>query len=121
MPKTTSIHAANLITERNKQYHFKESHNNLGNLNKKNRTFTNYQKIEIIYQQDGKCASYLCKHKKLDPDQIQFEHKKPWTHKGRNVMQYGRAVCKECHSTILETGKTKVSKKSRTKKSMIFF
>ena len=88
---------------------------------KKTRAFTNYQKKEIIYQQDGKCASTLCNHKKLEPKQTKFEHKKPWTKKGRIVMQHGRAVCIECHSTKIDTRKAKVPKKSKTKNPALFF
>ena len=120
MSKPTSIHAASLITESDRQDYYKEPGNNFINL-EKNRTFTNYQKKEILYQQNGKCAGTLCKHKNLDPNKIQFEHKKPWTYKGRIVMQYGRAVCIECSLAKTDTKKTKIAKKNKTKKAMLFF
>jgi hypothetical protein len=121
MLKKVNIHAASPSKETNTKYQIEESYSNLGYQKKKSRAFTNYQKDEIIYQQNGKCASALCKHKKLDPKKIQFEHKKPWTNKGRIVMQYGRAVCIECHSTKTMSKKTKTTKKSKIKNSTLFF
>ena len=79
------------------------------------RAFTQTQKKEILYQQDNKCA--IC-HKKLDPRDIEYDHKKPWASGGRTKTVNGRALCGSCHNKI--THKTKLkkvdSKKTNPKK-----
>jgi hypothetical protein len=52
------------------------------------RAFTQTQRKEILYQQDMKCA--VC-HKKLDPRDIEYDHKKPWASGGRTKTENGRA------------------------------
>ena len=61
------------------------------------RSFTRTQKNEILYQQNGKCAQ--C-HERLDPRDIEFDHKKAWASEGRTKTQNGRAVCGSCHNKI---------------------
>lgn len=76
------------------------------------RTFTQSQKNEILYQQDSKCA--VC-HKKLDPRDIEYDHKKAWAANGRTVTQNGRAVHGSCHNIITHNQRLKKSDKKETK------
>ncbi len=82
----------------------------------KRRSFTQSQKNEILYQQNGKCAK--C-HKRLDPRDIEFDHKKPWADKGRTITQNGRALCGSCHNIVnhgqrLKKVDKKLAKKTRS-------
>ncbi|OIO21031.1 hypothetical protein AUJ13_05910 [Candidatus Micrarchaeota archaeon CG1_02_49_24] len=43
------------------------------------RIFSATQKKQLLYQQNSKCG--LC-HKKLDPREIEYDHKKPWAARG---------------------------------------
>ncbi len=61
------------------------------------RIFSQSQKKEILYQQDGKCAR--C-HKKLDPRATHFHHEKPWASGGRTKVVNGRALCASCHEIL---------------------
>lgn len=56
------------------------------------RSFTQTQKNEILYQQDNKCASSLCHHKKLDPRATEFDHKKPWASGGANYKEKWKGI-----------------------------
>ena len=86
------------------------------------RAFTRTQKNEILYQQDNRCASALCKHKKLDPRAIEFDHKKPWAAGGRTITQNGRALCPECHKIITHKERLrKTDKKRKTKNPFSLF
>ena len=60
----------------------------------KRRAFTETQKKEILYQQDGKCA--VC-HKKLDPRAIEFDHIREWSASGKTIIKNGAALCPTCH------------------------
>lgn len=71
------------------------------------RSFTQSQKNEILYQQDNRCAGKDCGHKKLDPRDIEFDHKKPWAAKGRTITENGRAVCGSCHNKITHNQRLK--------------
>lgn len=71
----------------------------------KKRSFSQTDKKEILYQQNGKCA--IC-HKKLDPRDIEYDHKKPWCDKGRTKVKNGRAVCGSCHN--IRTHKDRLKK-----------
>ena len=122
MPKKAILSSARrLIYGRNSKYHFEESSSSLDKPRDQKRTFTKYQKNEILYQQDGKCASTLCHHRKLDPKEVQFEHKKPWAFDGRVVMQYGRVVCLDCHSNTLKKETLRKTSRKRKQKSVLFF
>lgn len=83
------------------------------------RLFTQTQKNEILYQQDNKCASSECHHKKLDPRTIEFDHKKPWASGGRTIKENGRALCGNCHKIITHKQRLKkIDKKRKPKKSI---
>ena len=58
------------------------------------RAFTQTQKNEILYQQDGKCAK--C-HAKLDLRVVEFDHIRAWAAQGRTVTQNGAGLCPTCH------------------------
>jgi hypothetical protein len=77
------------------------------------RAFSVSQKNEILYQQDHKCASSLCHHKKLDPRAIEFDHKKPWASGGRTITKNGRALCPECHKILTHNQRLKNTDKKR--------
>ena len=76
------------------------------------RTFTQSQKNEILYQQDSKCA--IC-HEKLDPRDIEYDHKKAWAANGKTVTQNGRAVHGSCHNIITHKQRLKKSDKTEIK------
>lgn len=80
------------------------------------RTFTQTQKKEILYQQDNKCARAECHHKKLDPRDIEFHHKKPWASGGKTVTVNGRALCGSCHKIVTHELKLKEVDKKRKPK-----
>ena len=80
------------------------------------RSFTQTQKNEILYQQDNKCASSLCHHKKLDPRATEFDHKKPWASGGRTIKKNGRALCAECHKIITHNQRLRKIDKKRPKR-----
>ena len=69
------------------------------------RSFNQTQRKEILYQQDNKCA--IC-HKKLDPRDIEYDHKKSWASGGRTKAVNGRALCGSCHNKV--THKTESEK-----------
>jgi len=77
------------------------------------RSFSATQKKEILYQQDNKCASSICHHKKLDPRAIEFDHKKPWASGGRTITENGRALCPECHKIITHNERLRKTDKKR--------
>ena len=106
------------VLGRNAKNFFEVDLSPLGKSGDQRRTFTKYQKDELLYQQDGRCASARCNHKKLDPKVMQFEHKKPWASGGRTIFQYGRVLCSECYS--IPSIKEKVRKRKQ-KKSVSFF
>ncbi|MCX6819076.1 MAG: HNH endonuclease signature motif containing protein [Candidatus Aenigmarchaeota archaeon] len=84
------------------------------------RAFSQTQRKEILYQQDNKCAK--C-HKKLDPRDIEFDHKKPWASVGRTVIDNGRALCGSCHKIVTHETKLKEvdkKRKSKTKDDNLF-
>jgi nitrate/TMAO reductase-like tetraheme cytochrome c subunit len=86
------------------------------------RAFTQTQKNDILHQQDSKCASSLCHHKKLDPRTMEFDHKKPWASGGRTIAENGRALCPECHKIITHNQRLrKIDKKRPTRDSNPFF
>ncbi len=76
------------------------------------RSFTAAQKKEILYQQNGKCA--ICQ-EKLDPRDIEYDHKKAWADRGRTIVVNGRAVCGSCHNII--THKQRLNKTEKTPKN----
>ncbi len=78
------------------------------------RSFTATQKKEILYQQDNKCASSLCRHKKLDPRATHFHHEKPWSSGGRTIISNGKALCAECHEIVSHKQRVKNVDKKRT-------
>ena len=77
------------------------------------RAFSQTQKKEILYQQDNKCAR--C-HKRLDPREIEFDHKKPWASEGKTVTVNGRALCGSCHKIVTHETKLKEVDKKRKPK-----
>jgi len=86
------------------------------------RSFSPSQKKEILYQQDYKCASALCHHKKLDPRATHFHHEKPWASGGRTKVENGRALCADCHEIISHKARLKrVDKKRKPKSTNPFF
>ena len=120
--KNILVSASEIILGRNSKNSFKVVVTPSGKPGDHRRTFTKYQMDDILYQQNGKCASSRCQHKKLDPRAIQFEHKKPWAFGGRTIFQYGRVVCLECHSSPeIEEKLRKTSKKRKQKKHVSFF
>ena len=78
------------------------------------RSFSQTQKKEILYQQDNICAK--C-HKKLDPREVEFDHKKPWAAGGRTIVVNGRALCGSCHKIVTHNTKLKEVDKKREPKS----
>ena len=76
------------------------------------RAFSQTQKKEILYQQNNKCAK--C-HKKLDPREIEFDHKKPWASGGRTITINGRALCAKCHKIVTHQDRLKKVDKKRSK------
>ena len=79
------------------------------------RAFTQTQKKEILYQQGSKCAR--C-HKKLDPREIEYDHKKPWAAGGKTTtVKNGRALCGSCHKIITHTTRLKEVDKKRASKN----
>ena len=106
------------VLGRNAKNSFEVDLSLLGKPGDQRRTFTKYQRDDILYQQEGRCASARCNHKKLDPKVMQFEHKKPWASGGRTIFQYGRVLCLECYSS--PSIKEKVRKRKQ-KKSVSFF
>lgn len=70
------------------------------------RSFSQSQKNQILYQQDSKCA--VC-HRKLDPRDREYDHKKAWAANGKTVTQNGRAVCGSCHNIITHNQTVKKS------------
>lgn len=77
------------------------------------RAFTATQKKEILYQQDNRCASAYCHHKKLDPRATHFHHAKPWAYGGRTKVENGRALCADCHEIITHNDRLKRVDKKR--------
>lgn len=83
------------------------------------RSFSQTQKKEILYQQDNKCIR--C-HKKVDPREIEFDHKKPWASGGRTITMNGRALCCSCHKIVTHETKLKeVDKKRKPKHDNTLF
>ena len=78
----------------------------------KRRTFNQTQKKEILHWQDMKCAK--CK-SKLDPRDIEFDHKKPWASGGKTVAFNGRALCGSCHNKV--THETRLKNVDKPKKT----
>ncbi|MBI5226471.1 HNH endonuclease [Candidatus Micrarchaeota archaeon] len=79
------------------------------------RAFTKTQRNEILYQQDSKCA--VCGDK-LDPRDIELDHKKPWAAKGRTITENGRALCGFCHNKVTHKQTLKkIDKKPKNKPS----
>ncbi len=78
------------------------------------RAFTKTQKNEILYQQDNKCA--VC-HKKLDPRDIEYDHKTPWASGGKTKTVNGRALCGSCHNKVTHKHKLKKAEAKREPKS----
>jgi recombinational DNA repair protein (RecF pathway) len=79
----------------------------------KRRAFTQTQKNEILYQQDGKCAH--C-HEKLDLRVVEFDHVEPWAANGRTVTQNGAALCPLHHR--IKTHNDRLKKIENTQKSV---
>ena len=124
MPRKNSISSASeFILGRNTKNPFETSFNPSGKPKRdQRRAFTKTQKNELLYQQDGKCASARCHHKKLDPRATQFDHKKPWVSGGRTIRKNGRALCSECHSIITHNQRLrKTEKKQKPKNTSAFF
>jgi hypothetical protein len=78
------------------------------------RTFTQTQKLEILYQQNSKCAK--C-HEILDLRIVQYDHIKAWADQGRTITQNGAALHPNCHAlkTHIERVK-KIDKKELSTK-----
>lgn len=81
------------------------------------RSFTATQKKEILYQQDNKCASSICHHKKLDPRATHFHHEKPWGSGGRTIIANGKALCADCHEIVSHRQRVKDVDKKRPKRN----
>jgi hypothetical protein len=80
------------------------------------RSFGSDQKKAILAQQDNKCASALCHHKKLDPREIHFHHAKPWSSGGRTTVKNGRALCASCHEILSHGERLKKTDRKREKR-----
>ena len=78
----------------------------------KRRTFTQTQRKEILHRQDMKCAK--CKGK-LDPRDIEYDHKKSWASGGKTEIDNGRALCGSCHNKL--THKKILNKVDKPKKT----
>jgi len=78
------------------------------------RIFSPTQRKEILHQQDMKCGR--C-HKSLDPREIEYDHKKPWSARGRTITENGRALCGSCHKIITHEHRLKQIDKKRKKNS----
>jgi hypothetical protein len=55
-------------------------------------------------------------HERLDPRDIEYDHKKAWADKSRTIVVNGRAVCGSCHNKITHGQQLRKAEKRSAKK-----